>query len=134
VDELDPKDGLRERLSLPTPGTLIRRLALGSEATYRVLSKNDRGVEAPGLQPGARFAFTVADVVNMTDVSEGEHAAHAMRSGVPQRRYASSQGRYRAGDPPHNLLLFHDSSAKTSVATSECHVVCSDQSIAGRHC
>ena len=93
MDELDPRDNLRERPSLPPSGTLIRRVALGSEATYRVLSENRRGVEvevveAPGLQPGARFTFTIDDVVAMTDLSAGNRNARAVRPSVPRRRYA----------------------------------------------
>jgi hypothetical protein len=93
VDELESRDGPHERPSVPPSGTLLRRLALGSEAIYRVLGENERGVEvevvdAPGLQPGSRFTFTVADVVAMTGLSESERAAYAVRPGVPRRRFA----------------------------------------------
>ena len=93
MDELDPRDDPRERPSPPPSGTLIRRVALGSEATYRVLSENRRGVEvevveAPGRRPGARFTFTIADVIAMTDLSAGNRDARTVRPSVPRQRYA----------------------------------------------
>jgi hypothetical protein len=93
VDELNQRDGHRERPSVPPSGTLIRRLALGTEAVYRVLSENDQGVEvevvdAPGLQPGARYTFMTADVIAMTRLTESERATYAPRRGVPRRRLA----------------------------------------------
>lgn len=92
MDELEPRDGPREGPSLPPLGSLIRQVALGTEATYRVIGENARGVEvevvdAPGLEPGARFTFTLADVIKMTD-PEGERADHAVRHEAPKRRYA----------------------------------------------
>lgn len=93
MDKVDPRDGRREGRSVPPPGTLIRRLALGIEAIYRVLGENDRGVEvevveAPGLEPGARFTFMIADVITMTELSPGARAASAVRHGVPEHRFA----------------------------------------------
>jgi hypothetical protein len=93
MDPLDPRKSLRKRPAPPPVGTLIRRVALGSEATYRVLSENRRGIEvevvdAPGLAPGARFTFAIDDVVAMTDLGEDDRAARAVRPTVPQRRLA----------------------------------------------
>jgi hypothetical protein len=93
VDKIDPRHGRPEGPSVPQSGTLIRRLALGTEAIYRVLGENDRGVEvevvdAPGLEPGTRFTFTIADVTTMSDVSQGARAGYAVGHGVPEHRYA----------------------------------------------
>jgi hypothetical protein len=86
VDKLDTTDGL-----------LIQRSALGSEATYRIVGENDRGVEvevvqAPGLEPNTRFTFSTADVIQMTD-PEGRRADRARRANHAalfgaKRRYA----------------------------------------------
>lgn len=81
-----------------TNGLLIQRVALGSEATYRIVGENDRGVEvevveAPGLEPNTRFTFSTADVIQMAD-HESRRADHAprgnqaVRRGVVKRRFA----------------------------------------------
>jgi hypothetical protein len=87
VDKLDTRDGL-----------LIQRVALGSEATYRIVGENDRGVEvevveAPGLEPNTRFTFSTADVIKMTDpegsrADRARRANRAVRLGVAKRHYA----------------------------------------------
>ena len=93
MESTDPRGRLRKRPTLPPAGTLIRRIALETEATYRVLGENQRGVQvevvdAPGLQPGARFTFAVDDVIAMTDRSEGDPVRRPVRLGVPRRRFA----------------------------------------------
>jgi hypothetical protein len=82
VDKLDTSDGL-----------LIQRSALGTEATYRIVGENDRGievevVEAPGLEPNTRFTFATADVIEMKDrkgrqADDARRANHRVRYGVP---------------------------------------------------
>ncbi len=83
---------------VPAPGTLIRRVALGSEATYRIMGENDRGVEvevveAPGLEPRTRFTFTTADVIEMaapagSRADGSRRADRVVRLGIPKRHYA----------------------------------------------
>jgi hypothetical protein len=92
VDENNANDGVPKPPAVPATGTLIRRLVLGSAATYRILGKNKRGIEvevvdAPGLRPGARFTFTSAAVMEMTDLGR-ECADHAVRRAVPKRGFA----------------------------------------------
>ncbi len=55
---------------LPRAGQFLKNRALGTEAFYRVVGKNARGVEvevvdAPGLLPGARFTFSEEAVLSM---------------------------------------------------------------------
>jgi hypothetical protein len=55
---------------LPAVGQLLKHRALGTDAIYRVVGKNSRGVEvevidAPGLTPGSRFTFSRTDVLAM---------------------------------------------------------------------
>jgi len=57
------------------PGQLVRRRMLGTDATYRVVGQNARGVEvevveAPGLTPGDRFTFALEDVAVMRAIQE----------------------------------------------------------------
>jgi hypothetical protein len=56
--------------ALPATGQLLKRRALGTDALYRVVGENSRGVEvevidAPGLTPGARYTFSRKDVLAM---------------------------------------------------------------------
>jgi hypothetical protein len=55
---------------VPEPGQLVRRELLGSEAVYRVVGENDRGVEVEvvqvqGLSAGSRFTFRLEEVLGM---------------------------------------------------------------------
>ena len=86
MDKLDAtdRDSRRDAGAVLETGLLIQRAALGSEATYRIVGENDRGVEvevveAPGLQPNTRFTFTTADVIEMT-APEGHRAKHPRRA------------------------------------------------------
>ena len=54
----------------PAAGQLLKHSALGTDAFYRVVGETPRGVEvevidAPGLQPGTRFTFSLKDVLAM---------------------------------------------------------------------
>jgi hypothetical protein len=55
---------------LPAVGQLLKHRVLGTNAIYRVVGENGRGVEvevieAPGLRPGSRFTFSFKDVLAM---------------------------------------------------------------------
>lgn len=55
---------------VPAPNELLRQEMLGTEAVYRVVRHNERGVEvevvqAPGLEPGARFTIRIEDALKM---------------------------------------------------------------------
>ena len=55
-------------------GHLLRRTVLGSDAIYRVVGRNARGIEvevvnAPGLRAGSRFTFLPEDVAAMDAVN-----------------------------------------------------------------
>ena len=83
----------QDALRLPTTGSLIRRRALGTEAVYRVVGQNDRGVEvetvmAPGLAPGARFTLAIEDVIAMRDPDDLSSSAQPVRRRVASHRYA----------------------------------------------
>ncbi len=81
-------DGRRRRRSpltprrkdqpVPEPGQLLRRELLGSEAVYRVVGENDRGVEVEvvdvqGLTAGSRFTFRLEDVFSMERLPAETH-------------------------------------------------------------
>jgi hypothetical protein len=75
-----PDDGRRL-----TRGQLVRRRLLRTEAVYRVIGENKRGVEvevveAEGLQPGSRFTFSVEDVMSMTAVDPPQTASRTDES------------------------------------------------------
>jgi hypothetical protein len=58
-----------------TPGSYWRHSALGSGAVYRVLEVSGEHVmvevcEAPGLEAGMQFRFTLAAVAAMTPVQK----------------------------------------------------------------
>jgi hypothetical protein len=60
----------RKESPVPQPGQLLRRELLGSEALYRVVGENDRGIEVEvidvnGLSAGSRFTFRLEDVLRM---------------------------------------------------------------------
>ena len=64
---------------------------LGSDAVYRVVGQNERGVEvevieAPGLQAGSRFTFTLDDVRAMQRLSAADHPTSSVRTPSPRRR------------------------------------------------
>jgi hypothetical protein len=61
----------------PPSGQLLKQEVLGTEAIYRVIATNDRGVEievvrAPGLKPGTRFVFALAAVLAMDPLTSGD--------------------------------------------------------------
>jgi hypothetical protein len=95
--ENEPRGFVVNKLNT-SDGVLIQRSALGTEATYRIVGENDRGVEvevveAPGLEPNTRFTFTTADVIQMTDrkgvrADGARRPKRAVRVGVAKRRYA----------------------------------------------
>jgi hypothetical protein len=69
----------------PVEGQLLKRTVLGSEAVYRVLGRNARGVEvevvrAPGLSAGSRFTFTLEDVLAMDPLAPGSSRSTRRRS------------------------------------------------------
>ncbi|HEX4008877.1 MAG TPA: hypothetical protein VHX62_02645 [Solirubrobacteraceae bacterium] len=78
----------------PETGQLLKRNLLGSEAIYRVVGENDRGVEvevvsAPGLQAGVRFTFALDDVLAMHPLATGEsRPAPEQVRGLPRRKFA----------------------------------------------
>lgn len=79
------------RSSEPAEGQLLKRTLLGSEAIYRVVGKNDRGVEvevvrAPGLDAGSRFTFTLDDVLAMDLLTPTEFRSR--RSPRSRRKFA----------------------------------------------
>ena len=56
------------------PGQILRRHALGTEALYRVIEENARGIEvevvsAPGLVPGSRLTIAIDHAMAMEAVS-----------------------------------------------------------------
>ena len=60
----------RKEPPLPQPGQLLRRELLGSEAVYRVVGENERGIEVEvvdvqGLSAGSRFTFRMEEVLEM---------------------------------------------------------------------
>jgi hypothetical protein len=62
--------GSGSQQDLPAPGQLLKNRALGTDAFYRVVGENSRGVEvevieAPGLAPGSRFTFSREHVLAM---------------------------------------------------------------------
>jgi hypothetical protein len=90
----------RER---PQVGQLVAREMLGTEAVYRVLGENDRGIEVevvrvPGLRPGSRFTFTLDAVLAMSALdpaagldpanAEKPRAAQTANPGLARRRFA----------------------------------------------
>ena len=66
-------DGVRKLAK----GQLVRRRLLGTEALYRVIGENERGVEVEvvkveGLRAGSRFTFSPKDVRAMDPVQPPE--------------------------------------------------------------
>lgn len=80
--------------SVPEAGQLLRRRVLGSDAVYRVVGENDRGVEVevidvPGLDPGSRFTLAKKDAVSMEVLDAAEaRSLQAARGAVPRQRFA----------------------------------------------
>ncbi|HEX3974758.1 MAG TPA: hypothetical protein VHW96_00765 [Solirubrobacteraceae bacterium] len=71
-----------------TRGQLVSRRLLGTEALYRVIGENERGIEVEvvqveGLRPGSRFTFSLKDVLAMDSVDQSEPTS---RSGDSPRR------------------------------------------------
>jgi hypothetical protein len=63
-------DGAQDPRRKLIQGQLLRRRLLGSDAVYRVIGENARGVEVEvvnvhGLRAGSRFTFSRADVLAM---------------------------------------------------------------------
>jgi hypothetical protein len=78
----------------PATGQLLKHTVLGSEAIYRVIGQNARGVEAevvsaPGLEAGRRFTFALNDVLAMHPLATGESrpAPEKVRR-LPRRKFA----------------------------------------------
>lgn len=60
---------------MPESGQLVRRRMLGSDAIYRVVGTNPRGIElevvhVPGLKAGSRYTFLPEDVAAMDAVTD----------------------------------------------------------------
>jgi hypothetical protein len=63
-------DGAPDPRSKLIQGQLLRRRLLGTDAVYRVIGENPRGVEVEvvdvhGLRAGSRFTFSREDVLAM---------------------------------------------------------------------
>ena len=79
-------------------GAVVRQRLLGTDALYRIIGLNDRGIEvevieAPKLAAGSRFTFAPRDVDGMelvadTDVQPGV-APHTMTQGASEGRLPS---------------------------------------------
>ncbi len=80
----------------PGPGQLLRRELLGSQAVYRVIGENDRGIEVEvvdvqGLSPGSRFTFRLEEVLAMESLraeSMSERRSNQARGGAYIQRPA----------------------------------------------
>ncbi|MBV9467234.1 MAG: hypothetical protein JO206_15445 [Solirubrobacterales bacterium] len=69
----------------PAPGRLVRRVALGTEAIYRVIEASRDTVEvevvrAPGLPAGRRLKLAARDVRAMQVLESGPPASPPARS------------------------------------------------------
>ncbi|MEA2153908.1 MAG: hypothetical protein QOE11_48 [Solirubrobacteraceae bacterium] len=71
-----------------TPGRILRRELLGTEASYRVVEEDGamvlvEVVSAPGLQPGFRLHLTPAAAGEMRSEAQAGHAAPRVRRRQP---------------------------------------------------
>jgi hypothetical protein len=80
--------------TMPTPGSLLRRRLLGTDAVYRVLEDGDvtvlvEVVQAPGLAPGFQMRVTAADARALERQDAPDLADHAAAA-VPRGRFRRS--------------------------------------------
>jgi hypothetical protein len=89
--------GVGDARGLPPEGQLVARQMLGTDAVYRVVGENDRGIEVevvrvPGLRPGSRFTFALEAVLAMNAVDTADadlpRVSPAARPGPAGRGFA----------------------------------------------